>query len=80
MIAFEKSSPHFTFLAVAKAVKFAMDPPLVKMPPPFFTGKLKSFNNQFRVLISIPAAAGEPTHPPAKILNPVANASDITLI
>ena len=66
--------------AVTKAVKFAIEPPLVKIPPPFATGKLNIFKSQFMVTISNSAAAGETIHPPEKILKPVARVSAKVLI
>ena len=65
-VEFLKSSPHFILLAVTKAVKLAIDPPLVKIPPPLSTGKLNinlvfalffglihglGFSNYFRMMI-----------------------------
>ena len=57
-----------------------MEPPLVKIPPPLFTGNPKIRSNQFMVTISSSAAAGEPAHPPEKILYPEDNESAIALI
>jgi len=79
-MAFEKSFPHLCLLAASKAVRFAMEPPLVNKPPPFFIGKWKICSNQFMVIISSSEAAGDALHPPEKILKPEARVSANTLI
>ena len=61
------------------AVRFAIEPPLVKIPPPRFLGKPYKLSNQFMVIISSSAAAGEAAQPPENTLNPVAKASAIAL-
>ncbi len=76
---FEKVSPQCFLLAVTKAVKFAIDPPLVNIPPPFLGGNLNNFKSQFIVIISSSVAAEEAAHPPENILNPVAKVSAMTL-
>ena len=74
-----KSSPHLIRLAVTIAVRFAIEPPLVKIPPPRLEGNPNSFKSQLIVTISNSAAAGEATQPPENTLNPVAKVSAIVL-
>src|SRR5690606_21486717 len=80
MTALEKSLPHLILRAVTTAVRLAMDPPEVKIPPPIFWGKPNIFKSHWMVMISNSAAAGDPAQPPANTLKPVARASAMTLI